>query len=219
MKFKRKSALELQNEKLTPPRGKNWNWGKDSRGYAKQFSSNFIEYIFPYLLRNARELGISVSEMSLLDIGCGWAPLAIPFVIFEKSKDKQSRNQIKYLGIDIREDAIEWLSRTYANYPNVSFQWHQASKEADYIGAEYSHSKTLAASDGQETNFKIQTGFIHNIQWSSSVFTHLTPQASVQALKSIRASCAQNAMQVASSCPNRSCPARRWPKTSPTRRA
>lgn len=196
MKFKRKSVLELQIEKLTPPQKNNWNWGKGVGGYAKGFSSNFIEFTFPYLLRNARELGVSDEELSLLDIGCGWAPLAIPFIIFEKSKEKNLRRRNRYLGIDIREDAIEWLTRAYANYPDVSFHWHQTSNEADYIGAHHSQSKTFSASDGQETEFKIPIDFLHNIQWSSSVFTHLTPQASVQALKSIKASCAQNAMQV-----------------------
>jgi hypothetical protein len=196
LKIKRKSKLELQLEKLTPPRDMNWNWGKHTGGYKKQFSAFFVEYIFPYLLRNAREQGVSVEKMSLLDIGCGWAPLAIPFVIFDQSKDKSRGNRNSYLGIDIREDAIKWLTHAYADYPAVRFQWHQAIKEVDYIGAEHSQSKTLSVSDGQETKFKIPEKFSHNVQWSSSVFTHLTPQASLQALKSIKDSCAFNGIQV-----------------------
>ena len=58
------------------------------------------------MLRNARELKILVDKISLLDIGYGWVPLAIPFVIFEKSKNASEGDRGSYLGIDIREDAI-----------------------------------------------------------------------------------------------------------------
>jgi hypothetical protein len=193
-KSSHRSELAKQIKRLTPPREMNWNW--TGRGYSEKFSANFISYTFPYLLRNADELGISVDEMSILDIGCGWAPLAIPFAIFTKSENNECNNQNAYLGIDIREDAINWLSRAYEDYPSVKFHWHQAEKKVDYIGAEHLNQNTQSASDGEETNFVIPKDFLHNIQWSSSVFTHLTPQACVQALKSIRGSCARNAMQV-----------------------
>jgi hypothetical protein len=195
LSYKQKSALTLQVEQLTPPQEKNWNY-QVKKGYQKKFSSNFIELYFPYLLRNMRALDISTDEMSLLDIGCGWAPMAIPFVIFENAKGRNRGDQIAYLGIDIREDAISWLSRAYRDYPFVSFQCHQANKEADYIDAQQIQSKTHSASDGEEANFKFPQGFVHNVQWSSSVFTHLTPQACAQTLKSIRSSCIQNSMQV-----------------------
>ncbi len=195
IKFKQRSVLELKIEKLTPPQEKNWNFEKGKGGYVEQFSSNFIKSIFPYLLRNIRELGVSSDEISLLDIGCGWAPMAIPFVIYDSTIDRSRENQIRYLGIDIREDAISWLTRAYKDYPFVKFQHHQANQEVDYIDAQQLKSKTNSASEGGETNFSFPSGFVHNIQWSSSVFTHLTPQACTQALKSIRGSCAQNSMQ------------------------
>ena len=198
IKFSQKSVLDLQLEKLTPPRKKNWNFGKNSgkRGYVKEFSSNFIEYIFPYILRNMRELSVPYEQINLLDIGCGWAPMAIPFVIYEGAKGNNRENQIGYLGIDIREDAIRWLTKTYANYPYVKFHWHQAKSEADYIGAQENQSKTNATSDGAETGFKVNIDFKHNVQWSSSVFTHLTPQACLQALKFIRNSSVHRSVQI-----------------------
>ena len=191
----KKNKLDLEIKKLTPPLKKNWNWGK-SGGYVKQFSSYFIEYIFPYLLKNAREQGVSLQKLTVLDVGCGWAPLAIPFTIFQQSSEGTENNGNRYLGIDIREDAIEWLQRTYSNYDFVSFQLHTADKEADYIGAEQGKSKTAAESNGQETNFSIPSDFFANIQWSSSVFTHLTPQACLQALKTIKGSCLSSGIQV-----------------------
>ncbi|MBT8534596.1 class I SAM-dependent methyltransferase [Polynucleobacter paneuropaeus] len=192
----KKNKLDLELKKLTPPLKKNWNWGKGQGKYVKQFSSYFIEYIFPYLMENAREQGISIKNLSILDIGCGWAPLAIPFTIFCKSNDGGRNNESRYLGIDIREDAIEWLKQAYSGYDFVEFKLHVAPKEADYIGAEQAGLKTLAESNGQETNFSIPSNFLANIQWSSSVFTHLTPQACLQALQSIKRSCLPSGIQV-----------------------
>ena len=185
LRIKQKTKLEQLIQKLTPPRKKNWNWGRQ-RGYTKQFSADFIEYIFPYLLSNAENEGLSIENLSFLDIGCGWAPLAIPFVIFNQSTNDLNKKN-RYLGLDIREDAIQWLIHTYSDYPSVQFHWHKALKEVDYIGAEHSQSKTFAASSGEETKFKLPKNFSHNIQWSSSVFTHLTPEACLNALKSIKA--------------------------------
>ena len=161
LKFGNKSELKVKIAKLTPPRSKNWNWSKENKGgYAKQFSVNFIEHIFPYLLKNMRELYIPMDNLKILDIGCGWAPLAIPFLIFKsKAGSEATGGAISYLGIDIREDAIEWLSNAYASYPDFKFQWHRAITEADYIGAQHSKSKTLYESDGRETNFEIQKDF------------------------------------------------------------
>ncbi|WP_353427860.1 class I SAM-dependent methyltransferase [Polynucleobacter sp. MWH-UH19D] len=191
--MKKLNKFDTEIKKLIPPLRKNWNWGKSQRGYVKQFSSYFIEYIFPYLLKSARNHGISLEKLSILDVGCGWAPLAIPFTIYEQSSNGGGN---RYLGIDIREDAIEWLQRAYSSYDFVSFQLHAASQEADYIGAEHSKTKTCAESDGVEAKFSIPSDFCANIQWSSSVFTHLTPQACLQALISIKGSCHSSGIQI-----------------------
>lgn len=194
--FKSKSATELKVLQLTPPRGKNWNFANSEKEYSKQFSANFIEYSFPYLLRNARELGVSLDELTLLDVGCGWAPMAVPYVLYEGENRVDRPVPVGYLGIDIRQDAIDWLTRTYAKYSFVKFLLHETVKEADYISAQQNQVNTFAASEGGETAFKIPEHFTHNVQWSSSVFTHLTPQACLQALKSIRRSCKDISLQV-----------------------
>jgi hypothetical protein len=194
--FKRKTDKESKIEKLTPPRSGNWNYEKLKGNYVKQFSSKFIEFYFPYLLRSIREFRVSSDDIKLLDVGCGWGPMAIPCVLYEGAQDTGRRNQIRYLGIDIRQDAISWLSLAYRDYPFVNFKCHQATKEVDYINAEYSKLKTISKSNGEEGTLVIPSYFIHNVQWSSSVFTHLTPEACTQALKSIRASCESNSIQV-----------------------
>lgn len=192
----KKNILELEIKRLTPPLKKNWNWGKGRSDYIKHFSSYFIEYIFPYLLKSANDHGVSLKKLSILDIGCGWAPLAIPFVINNQVSLSNEDVGNRYLGIDIRKDAIEWLRCAYSKYNNVSFQLHTAAIEADYIGAEHKKTKTLAESDGLEAKFSIPNDFCANIQWSSSVFTHLTPQACTQALFSIKENCLSSGIQI-----------------------
>lgn len=191
-----KNTIDLNLKKLTPPVKRNWNWGKSRRGYIKQFSSYFIEYIFPYLLKNAREQGVSTQNLSILDMGCGWGAMAIPFLLFNQNSKNSIEGENRYLGIDIREDAIEWLRNAYSDYECVNFQLHTAVAKADYIGAEHAKTTTFSESDGLETKFSIPKDFLSNIQWSSSVFTHLTPQACLQALKSIRSCSLSSGIQV-----------------------
>lgn len=190
-KLKNKNKLDKSLEKLIPPKKNNWNWGDAPGDYKSEFSAKFVNYFFPYLLKNARNLGVNIESIRLLDIGCGWAPMAIPFLMFNKSSEHNSR----YLGIDIRKDAIDWLSSAYADFPNVSFQWHQAASAADYIEAASGNLNTYLSSDGQEANYELPLDFSPNIQWSSSVFTHLTPEACLEALKIISKSCDLDSIQ------------------------
>jgi hypothetical protein len=197
---KLQSILGLSNstnpiiKKLTPPKAGNWNQSVGGLGYVRQFSFNFINYYYPYVLQNCREYGVDSNEISLLDIGCGWGPMAIPFTINEISKNHQF-SSARYLGIDIRKDAIDWLTRAYSEYHFIQFQHHQSDADVDYIGGELEQIPTSGQSSGKETAFDIPKEFIHNVQWSSSVFTHLTPQACRRALEVIKSSCAKNSIQ------------------------
>lgn len=195
--LRRKSDVERQIRNLTPPSNMDWNWSRSQRRrHATGFSEKFVKYIFPYVLRNAIHHGIAPAEMVLLDLGCGWAPMAIPSVIHGGIHGWDRSDQVRYLGIDIREDAIEWLTRAYACYPYVRFHHHQAKKEADYVSAVQMRARTDPVSDGSESDYAIAPGFLHNVQWSSSVFTHLTPEACSRALHFIRGCCAQNSVQI-----------------------
>lgn len=194
--FAKKNSIELVKNKLTPPKGKNWNQSEGELDYVEQFSFNFINYYYPYILRNCREFGVDSDCVALLDIGCGWGPMAIPFAINEISKNNNELNGIRYLGIDIREDAIGWLIHAYADYPFIKFQHHKAEVNADYIRGESEKSDTTSLSTGSEAAFDIPKSFVHNVQWSSSVFTHLTPQACRTALETIKKSSAKNSIQI-----------------------
>jgi hypothetical protein len=191
-----RKPLDPLIKKLTPPKANNWNRADGDLEYVEQFSFYFINHYYPYILQNCREYGVDSSELSMLDIGCGWGPMAIPFTMNEISRKSDQRVDVGYLGIDIRKDAIDWLVRAYAEYPFIAFQHHQSDAETDYIGGEIERAQTHSMSNGDEAAFDIPEEFIHNVQWSSSVFTHLTPQACRRALEAIKKSSSKNSIQI-----------------------
>ncbi len=179
---------------LCPPVEINYNWaGSTQRDeYERDFASLYVEHIFPFLLQTLRGRGIDPAHIGLLDIGCGFAPMALAFVILQSSLQKTFDADVRYLGIDIREDAIRWLQDAYKEYPFIRFLHHRADQESDYIGAGNTvatdcikKGRTSAASDGKEAAYRIPEDYSFNLQWSSSVFTHMTPAAAVTALKTV----------------------------------
>ena len=190
---------------LCPPIEMNYNWAgtTDPQQYKEDFAANFVEHFFPYLLQRLREHQIDPARISLLDIGCGFAPMAYAFAIHGSSLPEKDRRGLRYLGIDIRSDAIEWLQAAYKRYDFIQFFHHQADTTSDYVGEGntdatqcITEGKTSASSTGREAAYKIPDDFSCNLQWSSSVFTHLTPEASATALKTMAACSQENSIQV-----------------------
>ena len=190
---------------LCPPVEINYNWaGSTERElYEYEFSSRYTEYIFPFMLQTLRNHRIDPADARLLDIGCGFAPLAYAFVIFESSLPKTEAQGASYLGIDIREDAVQWLQDAYKAYPSIQFLHHQADNKSDYIGEGntvatdcVSKGRTSASSSGDEAAYSFPDGFSYNLQWSGSVFTHLTPEACLTALQTIARCGSQKCVQI-----------------------
>ncbi|MCH2113290.1 MAG: hypothetical protein MK171_00030 [Pirellulales bacterium] len=170
----------------------NWAGSKQREQYERDFASPFVEHFFPFLLQTLGSHQIDPADARLLDIGCGFAPMAYAFVIYSSSLQKTSDGGVRYLGIDIRDDAVQWLQDAYRKYEFIRFLHHQADNKSDYVGAGNtvatdcaSEGKTSATSSGEEAAYKIPEDFSYNLQWSSSVFTHLTPEACVTALQTI----------------------------------
>jgi hypothetical protein len=189
--------MKKNNLNLTqfiPPFKNNWNL-RNKKNYEKDFTYPFINYYFPYLLKKMNQLQVPTEKMALLDIGCGWAPMAIPLLIYATAEENFDK-EIKYLGIDIRSDAIEWLKKAYQNHSFIDFILHSANQNVDYIGAELVGHSSSTESDGSEGAFQVDKSYRHNMQWSSSLFTHLTPTAALEALKFIRNTCDDNSLQV-----------------------
>jgi len=179
---------------LCPPVEINYNWaGSAERDeYEAAFASAAAEHIFPFLLQTLRGRGIDPADIRLLDVGCGFAPMALAFTILQASRQQTLDGSVRYLGIDIREDAIRWLQDAYKEYPTIQFLHHCAGGKTDYIGEGNTvatdcvdKGRTSATSDGKEAAYRIPDDFSFNLQWSSSVFTHMTPEAAVTALKTV----------------------------------
>lgn len=131
-----------------------------------------------------------------LDLGCGFGPLALAIKLNILSKSKLKINiknkDIIYCGIDIREDCINFLKNAYKDEDNFYFHRHPSHsslKNIDYVGNfnkfKKAKNETVFKSNGSETLYNLPFNFKSDIQWSSSFFTHLTPQAFINALKFI----------------------------------
>jgi len=77
---------------------------------------------------------------------------------------------------------------------------HESDKATDYVG-EFSRAKantafTRGESDGSECNYEINSKTPFDIQWSSSFFTHLTPNAVRKSLQFIKSLLSQNAVSI-----------------------
>ncbi|HCN08922.1 MAG TPA: hypothetical protein DIT01_13400 [Lentisphaeria bacterium] len=195
---------ELTSE-LCPPVEINYNWaGSRQRDeYERDFAALYVEHILPFLLQALPGHGIEPADIRLLDIGCGFAPMALAFTILQSSQQRTLDEDVRYLGIDIREDAIQWLQDAYKQYPFIRFLHHRAKQESDYIGEGNTvatdcgeKGRTSATSDGTESAYCIPDAFTFNLQWSSSVFTHMTPEAAVTALRTIAERCMPGCVQV-----------------------
>lgn len=181
---------------LIPPQELNWNFHGNSKNYEILFNQNFLDYCFPqFLIEHEKRFG-QIQPIQFLDIGCGWGPMATAFVNYSLSIDADSKSKVHYTGVDIREDCLNWLKSAYKEHASVSFEHHQTETTHDYVDAElFSKAGTASESTGSEANYSFELAQPHNTQWTSSVFTHLTPQASLEMLKYIKKTASAESLQ------------------------
>ena len=165
--------------------------------YRKAYLDIYTDYILPMALKN---ISIKDSDFpKILDIGCGFAPMCLASKIYRdiwiknKNKNNNNNNNYYYVGIDIRKDAIEYNKINFKEHPEIFFLLHDASnKNIDYIG-DFKKFKNLApnrimteaSSDGEEANYQLPFTYKADIQWSNSLFTHLTPSSLFNVLRFI----------------------------------
>ena len=181
---------------LIPPKDLNYNSHKNyilKKHYQSKFSRHYL-YIISKIIKKSLSKDIRDGKVTprILDIGCGFGPLAIAtkFMMDSSSclrENNLKTDEIKYVGIDIRKDAIDWLKKSYKNEKYFHFHFHESNKIVDYVG-EDTNSKTNSYSDGNECDYSLNFPFKADIQWSGSFFTHLTPQGAISALNFIRKS-------------------------------
>ena len=179
---------------LIPPRRINYNWEKnaDDKDYPLKFDNSRKKYLLFLLSRSSREISNGTRLPCILDIGCGFGPLAYAFKAYiEASSVLRNCNEciaedLLYSGIDIRKDAIEWLSSAYCNENNFYFHYHEASADADYVGiyepSLQNTALTFSESNGSECIYRYNPRSPVDIQWSGSLFTHLTKNAAQECL-------------------------------------
>jgi len=182
--------------KLIPPYKINYNHGGSRGDYVKSFSLDFQRYFLPQSILFSRnpDIECGASLPRVLDLGCGFAQMAHALAIAQQAckplrLSNSAPEDLIYLGIDIREDAINWLEQAYKELPHFKFHHHQAAQAADYVGSftkdRQASSQTFAHSDGSECKYNIGDKFQADIQWSSSFFTHLTYNAALESLRFI----------------------------------
>jgi hypothetical protein len=105
-------------------------------------------------------------------------------------------DNIKYFGVDVMADSINFLSNKFEENENFTFFHNSVSDDVSYILKSQRDNYTSVHSDGSETQFENLIPENINVQWSSSVFTHLTANGALEALKNISKLSDRNAIQV-----------------------
>ena len=193
---------------LIPPRGINYNWEKnaDDKDYPLKFDNSRKKYLLFLLSRSSAEIRNGTRLPSILDIGCGFGPLAYAFKAYMESSGVLRRGggdlskELLYSGIDIREDAINWLSNAYSSECNFHFHHHEASSNADYVGMykplHQNTALTFSESNGSECIYSYAPKSAVDIQWSGSLFTHLTKNAAQECLRYVSKNLCDNGIAV-----------------------
>lgn len=100
-----------------------------------------------------------------------------------------SQEILEYIGVDIKQENINFLKNAYSKFRAFSFHYHSTKESVDYIG-DYKHSepnsgKTTPFSNGDECQYSFLKPNSNCIQWSNSLITHMTPSAVEQLLTQI----------------------------------
>ncbi len=183
-----KKKIPNSIEKFIPPFDKNFN-DSINKNYKFNYLNKYVNYILPECFKR---LNYNFSAFpKILDIGCGYAPMCLAAKIF-RDNSNLNKQDVQYVGIDIREDAINFNKENYRKFKNNLFVLHKSKSNRDYIGNYKKHRhkganihKTTAVSDGSECDYKIPIRYKANIQWSGSLFTHLTYNGVMKTLRFI----------------------------------
>ena len=185
------SRIDPDHNVLWPEEKTNWNFSRLSGDTYSNYLESYLKYYLPLCLGELRKQDPNYKHIKVFDFGCGFGPMAYATYLLSNAVE----TPVEYLGLDIRKDAIEWLSTRYKNVNSHSFIHNDVPAEYDYISAGQLGRPTFSTSEkGVEGQFS--TGSPHNIQWSSSVFTHMTSQGALNALESIAASASQKSVQI-----------------------
>ena len=168
-----------------------------SKKSANDFSNYIRSGIFQFefyeriIGRHAPHL---LKQIRMLDYGCGGGQLAIPFASNYNPYSKIKSPSNSYLGLDVTQQRIEALQSIYNQRDNIHFNFFPEGELIDYIKARDSdttqrdRSKSLVLLNKKPFDISslITDSFLPNVQTSSSVFTHMTPDHIINRLKAFR---------------------------------
>jgi SAM-dependent methyltransferase len=147
------------DESLAPPRELDYGIRVDKyRAIGEEFS------------RHARELGALFPESNVLDVGCGFAPLAAGLTTFLSSAGS-------YTGIDAVPNGVRWAARTITpRFPNFRFTWVDVYNETYNPDGQF---------DPRSFCFPFDDGAF-DLVYLRSVFTHMPPDEMEHYLSEVR---------------------------------
>lgn len=141
------------------------------RRYAKAFCDDAINNQLPFIMKHGN-LG---SNDLLLDYGCGLGRISYAIVA--------TNTDIRYLGIDVFSDVIDYLNAHYEDKDNISFNFLPI--KSDHYVKEWANKneddQRILQSDAR---LEIDDNSVA-CEFSMSVFTHMTEDEIVAALREI----------------------------------
>jgi SAM-dependent methyltransferase len=180
-----------------PPYRINYNYDGPRWKYRINFLRPAIRDHMAEILRTLAAEGKANQPITFFDVGCGLGPMAAAFMVWAESMDESSSGKCRYLGLDIRNDSIDWLRKSYSDDPRFEFVLHRADATDDYVHAELTRSTTKARNRQGESAgvYQLSPQFKHDVQWSSSLFTHVTPETAFDILRSVSMSAQPGGIQ------------------------
>jgi SAM-dependent methyltransferase len=115
---------------------------------------------------------------AVLDYGCGLGRHAYALSKFLSPEGA-------YFGHDINEEGIAFLRGAYARLANFSFHCSPLATQEDYVALAQGRERASQKS-AESVDIRSLIDKPIDVQWSSSVFTHMWPEAIGNILRSLR---------------------------------
>jgi len=147
------------------------------QAYKRAFIADACLKELPSLLALAN-YGDDKDDFALFDYGCGLGRLAYAFTSFFGTNPKR-----RYVGYEVHPDAYAFLATAYSDYPNTHFFTDRIDVSESYVELHQGTTTAAHAADVNTVEFSTRIGTQVDIQFSHSVFTHMSQRPIVNALK------------------------------------
>lgn len=160
-------------EREIPPPSVNYNQMIQSEidEYVRIFKDRACRQELPFFMKHGLKPGCAI-----LDYGCGLGRIGY-------AASKYLTPDGAYFGYEPQEGARAFLKKAYSHLPNFHFDGKPLRLEEDYV-AYVQHQRRTGGASGTEVDLSFVRRPI-DIQYTSSVFTHMYEDAIVEVLKQI----------------------------------